>query len=268
MSYTLTVGLAVLAYCASGVLLWHRLIRGKNGKAGGKALPLLVGAFGVGLHAGILRHTIFTSDGINFGFSHAVSLIAWLIALLLLVTALRRPVENLGIAVLPLGGLAILLEYAVPSVHFLPAHLRHLEIHILLSIVAYSLLSIAALQALLLAVQDRHLHNKHPGGFIRMLPPLQTMEELLFKMIAVGFVLQSLSLASGLAFMDDIFAQHLAHKTILSIIAWVVFAILLWGRWRFGWRGRVAIRWTLGGFVALALAYLGSKLVLEIILGR
>jgi len=97
---------------------------------------------------------------------------------------------------------------------------------------------------------------------------LQTMEALLFQMLAAGFVMQSLSLATGFMFVEDLFAQHLVHKTVLSILAWFVFAILLWGRWRYGWRGKTAIRWTLGGFVSLLLAYLGSKMVLELVLGR
>jgi ABC-type uncharacterized transport system permease subunit len=91
---------------------------------------------------------------------------------------------------------------------------------------------------------------------------------LLFQMIAIGFVLLSLALLSGLLFLEDIFTQHLVHKTVLSSIAWAVFGILLWGRWRFGWRGRTAIRWTLSGFATLALAYFGSKLVLELLLKR
>ncbi|MDQ3797635.1 MAG: cytochrome c biogenesis protein CcsA [Pseudomonadota bacterium] len=90
----------------------------------------------------------------------------------------------------------------------------------------------------------------------------------MFQFIAVGFVLLSLALLTGFAFLHDIFAQHLVHKTVLSIAAWIVFAILLWGRWRFGWRGRTAIRWTLGGVFVLMLAYFGSKLVLELVLHR
>jgi ABC-type uncharacterized transport system permease subunit len=124
------------------------------------------------------------------------------------------------------------------------------------------------LQALLLAIQEAHLRNRQPGGIIRSLPPLQTMESLMFQMIGVGFALLTLALVTGILFLQDIFAQHLVHKTVLSIMAWCVFALLLWGRWRFGWRGRVAIRWTVGGFIFLMLAYFGSKLVLELILNR
>jgi ABC-type uncharacterized transport system permease subunit len=143
-----------------------------------------------------------------------------------------------------------------------------LELHIIISIIAYALLAMATVQALLLALQDRRLRQHHPGGFLRGMPPLTTMESLLFQMIAAGFVALGLALLSGLLFLEDMFAQHLVHKTVLSIAAWLVFGILLWGRWRFGWRGRTAIRWTLGGFITLMLAYFGSKLVLELILNR
>ena len=92
------------------------------------------------------------------------------------------------------------------------------------------------------------------------------MESLLFQMIATGFALLTLALVTGFLFLEDIFAQHLVHKTTLSIIAWFVFGILLWGRWRFGWRGQTALRWTIGGFIFLMLAYFGSKFVLELVL--
>jgi ABC-type uncharacterized transport system permease subunit len=87
-------------------------------------------------------------------------------------------------------------------------------------------------------------------------------------MISVGFVLLSAALVTGFLFLEDMFAQHLAHKTVLSILAWLAFGILLWGRYRFGWRGRPAIRWTLVGFAVLVLAYFGSKAVLELLLRR
>jgi len=119
----------------------------------------------------------------------------------------------------------------------------------------------------LLAIQDYHLRNRHPGGFIRSLPPLQTMEALLFEMILAGFILLTMALLTGFTFLEDMFAQHLAHKTILSIIAWLVFGTLLWGRFRSGWRGQKALIWTLAGFLVLMLAYFGSKFVVEMVLG-
>ncbi|KAF0190995.1 MAG: ABC transporter permease [Gammaproteobacteria bacterium] len=260
---------AGILYVTTGVLLAYRLSRGAAAIPPRGGIILLLGTSAVALHALFLSLNILTADGLNFSFFNAVSLLSWLIAVLFLLATLTSPVENLGIVILPLAALAILLETVLPSQHTLIQHAATgIGVHILISILAYSLLAIAAVQAILLAIQDRHLRNRHPGGFIRALPPLNTMETLLFQLIGVGFTLQSVSLVTGFVYMESMFAQHLAHKTVLSIIAWSVFATLLWGRWRFGWRGRVAIRWTLSGFVALMLAYLGSKLVLELILQR
>ncbi len=256
---------AIACYLVTATLLAMRLT--KKVEIKNKSRLILLGLVAVALHATVLAVNMFTPQGINFGFFNAVSLLSWLIALILLTAALTRPVENLGIVVLPLAALAISLELVFPSEYYIvEAGKTQIGIHIVISIVAYSLLSIAAVQAILLAIQDRHLHNQHPGGFIRTLPPLQTMETLLFQMIGLGFILYSLSLITGALFIENMFAQHLVHKTVFSITAWLVFAILLWGRWQYGWRGKKAIRWTLGGFSAVLLAYLGSKLVLEVIL--
>jgi len=185
-----------------------------------------------------------------------------------MLASLQEPVENLGIPVFPAAALSIGLVLLYPSPHLATEPRSwQLDTHILISLLAYSILGLAVVQALLLAIQDRHLHNRQPGGFIRSLPPLQTMESLMFQMIAIGFTLLTLALVTGILFLEDIFAQHLVHKTTLSIVAWVVFAILLWGRWRYGWRGRIAIRWTIGGFIFLMLAYFGSKFVLELVIG-
>ncbi|MGC8732668.1 MAG: cytochrome C assembly family protein, partial [Halothiobacillaceae bacterium] len=142
-----------------------------------------------------------------------------------------------------------------------------LEVHILLSILAYSLFTLAALQAWLLASQHRALHQRRPAAFARILPPLEDMEILLFRLIGAGFALLTLSLITGFMFLEDIFAQHLVHKTVLSIVSWAVFGGLLLGRAFMGWRGRTAVRWTLSGFGVLLLAYFGSKIVLEWVLG-
>ncbi len=259
---------AIILYLAVGIKLGLRLLKG--GLSPGTKRPLLaIGLVAAVLHAAILYQNLFVVSGLDLGFFNALSLLSWLIALLVLITALAQPLENLGIAVLPLAALAVLLEQIFPSSHIVGGDTAiALRLHIAISIFAYSLFSVAAVQAILLAIQDRHLHSKRPGGFIRALPPLETMETLLFQLISIGFLLQSLSLLSGFVYLENMFAQHLAHKTVFSIIAWLTFATLLFGRRRFGWRGRIAIRWTLGGFAALLLAYLGSKWVLEILLHR
>jgi ABC-type uncharacterized transport system permease subunit len=143
-----------------------------------------------------------------------------------------------------------------------------MAVHILSSIIAFSLLTIAALQAILLAIQEQQLRNHPSKRFIQTLPPLQTMESLLFQMIATGILFLTVSLISGFVFIEDLFAQYLVHKTILAIVAWVTFSGLLIGRIKYGWRGQTAVKWTLAGFSLLLLAYFGSKLVLEVILQR
>jgi ABC-type uncharacterized transport system permease subunit len=230
-------------------------------------LPL--GITAIALHGFILYHSIYTGIGEDFGFFNAISLITWLMAILWLIPIPGKPIETLGIIILPLASLALLMNFLFPPTHRILEEVHaELGVHIFLAILAYALLTIAAVQAVLLFVQERQLRHKHPGGFIRALPPLQTMETLLFRIIGIGFVLLSFALFSGLLFLEDIFTQHLLHKTVLSIVSWILFAILLWGRWRFGWRGRTAIRWTLGAFLLLMLAFLGSKFALEIILQR
>ncbi len=226
-------------------------------------------AIAIVLHTVVLFQRIITPDGLNLQFFNALSIVALLVATILFGATVRHPLENLAIMVLPATALSLIVDQTIQQNAVIAAAADSaLQIHILISLLAFSLLSIAVLQALLLAIQDRHLHNHHPGGLIRALPPLQLMENLLFQLISVGFLLLSVALLSGFFFLEDIFAQHLVHKTILSSVAWLIFATLLWGRWQFGWRGRTAIRWTLGGGIVLLFAYFGSKLVLELILQR
>ncbi len=267
MSTSIIAFLAIACYLASGLFIGMRLF----GEYPGQEIPRLVGIglglAGVALHALLLFQNFLVEGGINLGFFNAFSLVAWTILLLLMFSALTKPVENLGIALLPMAALTVMLEQQFPSDHFLSQDASWgLQLHVLVSLLAYSLLALASVQAILLAVQDHHLHNRHPGGFIRALPPLQTMETLLFEMIGLGFLLLTLALISGFLFLDDMFVQRLVHKTILSIAAWLVFGTLLWGRYRSGWRGQKALIWTLVGFVVLMLAYFGSKFVIELLL--
>ena len=259
--------LSIVLYLATTLLLGRRFVQVVAAPASSRIALISLGLGATILHIGVVYHSVFTSAGINLGFYSAASLIMALVAMLMLLAAIKQPIENLGIFILPVAAVALLLDNLFDAQHILSnQYSGQLELHIILSLLAYSLLTIAALQAILLAIQDRQFRHKHPGGFMRVLPPMQVMESLLFQIIAFGFILLSLALMTGFIFLQDIFAQHLVHKSVLSIIAWFVFAILLLGRWQAGWRGRTAIRWTLAGFFTLLLAYFGSKLVLEIIL--
>jgi len=217
-----------------------------------------VGVYGLSIH----------QNGFQLGFFAVSSLIFWVINLIVLISSLKKPLLNLFIMLFPLSAIAVaasLLGHTDKPDTMLSYTLAS---HILLSILAYSLLMIATLQALLLAYQNHQLKHRHAAGAIRLLPPLQTMESLLFELLWAGQILLTLSIVTGMIFLDDMFAQRLAHKTVFSISAWLIYAVLLWGRHALGWRGYTAIRWTLVGFTMLMLAYFGSKLVLEIILQR
>lgn len=260
---------AILLYLAAALRIGISIFHNSAAKRRAKLQAIGIGLIALSLHGIILYQTILTGRGVNLGVFNAASLVTWLIASFILAGALVKPVENLAIVLLPLAALSLGLELMFPSPRLLPDSApMGLRIHIMLSIIAYSLLAIATLQALALAIEDHLLHAHRPLGVMHALPPLQTLERSMFQIIAFGFFLLSLSLISGFMFLKDIFAQHLVHKTVLSITAWLVFAILLWGRHRFGWRGRKAIRYALGGFISLMLAYFGSKVVLELILHR
>ncbi len=217
-------------------------------------------------HGGGIYGLSAAYPGVQLGFFSVSSLIFWVINLIVLFSSLKKALHNLFILLSPLSVLAV-----AASIFGRDANIQisyQLASHVILSILAYSLLTIATLQALLLAYQNHQLKNKHTIGKVRLLPPLQTMESLLFELLWAGEILLTLSILSGIWFLEDIFAQHLAHKTVFSIAAWIIYALLLWGRHQLGWRGYTAIRWTLGGFALLMLAYFGSKLVLELILHR
>ncbi|WP_049721618.1 cytochrome C assembly family protein [Gilvimarinus polysaccharolyticus] len=194
------------------------------------------------------------------------SLIFCTVNIVVLLSAARKPLHNLFIILFPLTIVAIITSLLPPSNNVLLPLTVGLTSHILLSILAYSLLTIATLQALFLAFQNHRLKQKRSLGPRGLLPPLQTMESLLFELLWAGQLLLTGAIISGIIFLDDIFAQHVVHKTVFTLFAWLIYSILLWGRHSLGWRGYTAIRWTLVGFVMLMLAYFGSKIVLEFIL--
>jgi len=194
----------------------------------------------------------------------ALSATSLTIVFLLILLCLKQPAHYLGIAIYPIAALSLLCSHIAPANSQIEG--GAIQTHVFLSLVAYAVLALAAAQAVLVAIQRRHLSNHKPGGFMRALPALDRTEGLLFTLLTAGFILLSLSLLSGFFYLEDMFAQSLAHKTVLSCLGWLIFAVLLFGRWQFGWRGKKAVQWTLAGFVLLLLAYFGSKIVLEIIL--
>lgn len=259
--------LATIAWLATFILIGLRLRQRLQGQTAQYQHLLQVSWVTALLFHGIsVFYNLWQSPGLYFSFTMASSLIMWLCNLLLFITNLKRPLETLVLFILPFT----LSTMLIAGLEERPTTLLNLNdglgLHIFLSLLAYSMLAIAALLALFLAWQNRHLHNHKPSGLIRTLPPLLDMEALLFQFIMLGVALLALGLLTGGVYVDDLFAQHLAHKTLLSILALFVFSTLLYGHWRYGWRGRKAIHWTLSGFILLMLAFFGSKFVLEFLI--
>jgi len=261
--------LVSLLYVAVALDFWRAA---QTGKSNGRTVwhsPTV--AVGLVLHGGLLYFSLFGTGGLNLGLTNALSAILWLTVLIYWLANLKLDLHSLQAIVLPPAALFVLLQKLVPETHLLPYAERPLFMaHLAIAMLAYSLFTFAALHALLMMVAERNLHRQHT--FIRLpdFPPLIDMETLLFRIIGVGFVLLTLTVVSGIFFTEQLFHQALQfnHKTVFSIVAWLIFGALLWGRSAYGWRGRIAIRWTLSGFGVLLLAYVGSKFVLEVLLQR
>ena len=221
------------------------------------------------IHGLFLLGILLQADGIQLGLVNVICLIGWLTASMTVFSSLYRPTISLCLLAFPLAALSVAIAQLFPSqaTQLVDIELTTLS-HILLSLMAFSVLTIAAGQALFIAALDYRLHNHLARSWHLTFPPLQTLEKSLFEIISLGLLFLSLSILSGLLFLEDMFAQHVAHKTLLSIIAWFMFSILLIGRIKLGWRGNPAIKLTLAAYGFLFIAFLGSKFVLEILLQR
>jgi ABC-type uncharacterized transport system permease subunit len=222
------------------------------------------------LHGWLLYQGIFSRE-LRFGFAQALSVMMWLGVAIYWIESLFYSLDGMEPLVLPLAAVAAPLPAIFPGLVSSGAHALATEfrLHLTLAMIAYSLFVIALVHATLMAVAERQLHRKTVLSFAN-LPPLLTLEKLLFRVIGAAFVFLTLTLITGIAFSEALFGRALRfdHKTVFAILSWVTFGWLLAGRWRYGWRGRTAVRWTLTGFVLLLLAYVGSRFVLEVVLQR
>lgn len=208
-----------------------------------------------------------TAGGPDMHFFAALSLVALGMAALTTLMSARGRTAALGVIAFPLAAL-LLAVYHLHGHEPAPPLDWRLQLHAWLALLAYATLAIAALLALMSWAQERALRRREFHAWLRPLPPLTELEDLLFRSIAVGFVLLSMTLLTGVLFVDNLLAQHLVHKTVLSLMSWLAFGALLLGRWRYGWRGSNAVRWTLAAMILLVLAFFGSKFVYEMILRR
>lgn len=257
-----------LMYALSAAMLVSRL-RGDEYQPGARRTPLVFALLGVLLHFGYHWATNRAVGGFDLTFFAALSLVGLGMAAVTVAVAWLRPVETVGAVVFPLAAFLLVTDHALGHARASAIAVSwQINLHIVMALLAYATLSIAAVVAIMLAVQESALRQRRLTGVLRILPPLTLVEGLLFQLIAAGFVGLTLTLSTGAMFVEDLFAQDLAHKTALSIAAWLVFGTLLFGRWRWGWRGRRAARMTLAGMLLLLLAFVGSKFVLEIVLQR
>lgn len=271
--------LLVVAYLLPVVLYgnaWRLAVR-----SAGAATPQRVGSgwqlAGLVAHLGSLGFAFFPAGVPHIGFAPILSAALWVGVGLLWFEGLRIHMRALQVLILPVAMLAVLLPWAFPGGNmaehgggpmFVP--------HVLVGTLAYAVLLVAAAHAGLMASAERALHGRPGAGssmlerFLDELPPLLVLERLLFRLIAIGCALLTLTLLSGFVFSEEIFGRafRFEHKTLLALLAWAVFAALLLGRWLRGWRGRLALRMTFAGFAVLVLAYVGTRFVLEVVLDR
>lgn len=268
--------LAAVLYVGLAVHFWRSRWRGAvldqpvRGLAAWERAWLLVALVLHGATLGIEVHP-GSGESTRFGFAIALSLMLWLAMAFYWIESFYARMEGLQMLGLPVAALCVLLPLIVPSQHILAnAGSPAFRLHLLTAMLAYSLFTLAALHAILMAVAEKRLHRGRMTPLLAGLPPLLTMEALLFRLIHIAFVLLTLTLVSGVLFSEQIFGKALPfnHKTVFALLSWLIFAALLFGRHRYGWRGKMALRWTLSGFAALLLAYVGSRFVLEVVLGR
>jgi ABC-type uncharacterized transport system permease subunit len=255
--------------------------KAKTPSMGGTTRALLLIALLV--HGVLLHTTIFPQNAMIFGFAFALSAMFWLGAGIYWIESFFFPLDGLRLLVLPLACIASLMPLIFGGVRVLSYSAAPMfKLHFLIANIAYGLFAIAALHAILMLMLERRLQRmrglatRHTGNggwlasWLDTLPPLLTLEKLLFRLIAAGFVLLTLTLVSGIAFNEQLVDRALRfdHKTVFAFVSWVMFGALLTARRISGWRGRAALRWVLASFVALLLAYVGSRFVFEVLLHR
>lgn len=248
----------------------YSLVRALQGKSSLSRRNLRLIAFTTLVVHGLnVYEQVFTTQGIQLGVVAAAALFAFVMAVTATGMSLFRKIDVLLAPAYTLAAVAIGFSTfagdALPPLSHLP---KGLVIHIVLSIVAYTLVTLAGSQAVLIYTQNYHLKHRHLRHLLQLLPPLQTMEAMLFDLVITGWLALTIAIASGFFYVDDLFAQHLAHKTFFTVSAWVVFGLLLLGRWLWGWRGLVAVRWTISGLLLLMIGYFGTQVILQRVLFR
>ena len=256
--------IATALYVAAAALLWRATASDTGHRRGWIPLAALAVLFHVETHAEAWR----LLQGPDMHFFAALSLVGLGMSALTTAFGASGRMPALGIVVFPLAALSLLGYWSYGHADNASDLGWRLQLHAWLALLAYATLGLSAVLAIFLWAQERALRRREFRGWLRALPPLTELESLLFRSITVGFVLLTATLLTGLLFVEDMMGQHLVHKTVLSVMSWLAFGALLLGRWRRGWRGAIAVRWTLSAMALLALAFFGSQFVLELVLHR
>lgn len=260
-----------IAYGVLATMFWRAQMAGDADTLNRGALGHAI-ALPLALHGYLLYGDLLGSGELKLGLVSSISLISWLTVLVYWLARLFYQLAGLQMLVLPLATVGAVLPALFPSTHAaVQHHTWAFNTHVLMAMLAYCLFTIAALHAGLMSLVEKRLHHHAAmSPLLRAVPPLLTMEILLFRIVSSGFVMLTLTLISGMVFSEQIFGKpwQFNHMTVLGVASWVVFAILLVGHYFYGWRGRTAVRWTMSGFVFLILAYIGTQFVLEVLLRR
>ena len=271
----LPYSIAALLYAALAFAFWRanwagvNTARAKSWQTWARVAILVP----LALHAWLLFADNWGGHEIAIGVGQALSAIAWLALAIYALSSLRQPVDALNAVILPVAALAVLLPLILPQRPVQLTSSPLLLAHLAMAFLAYALFTIAALHAGVMAFLEKRLHTHAMDASVAQLPPLLTLEKLLFNIIGIGFVLLTLALVSGILFSEQVFGKPFSfayftqHKTVFALLSWLIYAGLLLGRYLYGWRGRTAITWSLTGFAMLVLAYLGSKIALQL-MGR
>jgi ABC-type uncharacterized transport system permease subunit len=255
---TFILAVCVVAYLlAAGIQLLHLVT----------ARPLTIfysatAVFAVLLQGILLYHWIDGQSGQNLAFLNMLSFLFWVLSVWIVAMFKNKALQNLAIIIFPMAAITMVLVLAFPSQQiFVTSNQPSQLIHILSAVAAFSVLSLAFFQALVLALQEGLLRKNYSGKMLNQLPPIESMEKTLFQMITLGFGLLTLVIVSSFYFFSHLFIQPMLGKTVLVVGAWIIFGILLLGRYFFGWRGRNIVYQTVSGFVLLIVIYFGSQFI-------
>jgi len=259
------------AYLAATLLEWRHLAQAPEPASSATAIARWLPALALAGHAVLVSSVVFAGGSVDLSLANALSAVAGLIALFAWLGSRAGTLPGVAVIALPVAAVAALLPLLFANPHRMSlSDEPWAALHIAVALTAYAMLIVAGLQALLLMGFQRRLHRGVAVRGAAEMPPLLTLERFLFRLVSLGYALLTLTLLSGIVFSEELFGKPLTltHKVVFSVLGWLVFGALLVGRYRYGWRGKVALRWILVGSVLLLLAYIGSKFVLEAILHR